>query len=825
MKPIVATYRLQLNRHFTFQDVMARLDYLQALNISHLYLSPVMESVPGSDHGYDVTDFAAVSRERGGEEGLRALDRRLREMSPRMHMILDVVPNHMAACLDNRYWRDVLARGINSPWWHYFDLRVGSHGKIEIPMLWDQQSALITGGGIGLALEDADVVIRCGESLYPVSAATEAMLRARFRGSREKSFAEYLDSLPPVAVGDILNAQHYAFVLASQASHTSSYRRFFDINGLVALRQEDPDVFQDTHRKLFELARELPSVAGVRVDHVDGLARPKEYLRRLAAEIPNIWIEKILARHEELRSWPCLGTTGYEFIDRLNMVTTDARGFRRMEAFWKKGRPKWKDFASCVRRSKLDVLETLFPAEVDRLSAMLGGRRYDAAKMKSVVMALTAALPVYRVYGATSPADRKWLEKALSAFRRPSAESRAVATAVTEPSGSAQKNFFADWQRLSGPAMAKGLEDRAHYRYAPLAALNEVGCTPIIGDNGRKDFCKWLRKRQETWPFALNAATTHDTKRSEDARSRLQALADLPDIWESYVRRASQRLKNNSRIRPPTVSFFLQAVLGTWPLSDAPDDAYQERLWRYMLKAARETAMDTFWSWPDHTYEAALEDFVHGSLSNPLFQRSTAAAMSFIAPAAAVNSLAALAIRGLSAGVPDIYQGTELWNFTLVDPDNRSLVDFDLLERSMRRCDSEATRRETLAMLTDDWRHGGIKMWLTRELLKIRRGFLRAAGTDYDISYVNVSGDLGDCVFAWQLLCPTRRLIVAAARHPGRLVRQGHGIDVGGAGWGNTTLHLPAQHAADLLSGANFSNEDVSAGALFRHLPVAVLSL
>ena len=830
MKPVVATYRIQLNRHFTLQDLIARVDYLHALNISHLYLSPVMESVPGSDHGYDVIDFSEVSRERGGEEGLRALDRKLRSLTPRMHMILDIVPNHMAACLDNKYWRDVLTRGAASGYWSFFDLRIDARGKIEIPVLWDSVEALTAAGHIRLALDDAEIVAYCGDRAYPVTAESQARLRRDFEGSRKKALADYLATLPPAPVSEILGAQHYVFVEAAGASRAASYRRFFDIAGLVALRMEDPYVFEVTHRKVFEIVRELPSIAGLRIDHVDGLADPVGYLRELAAEMPNVWVEKILARHEIMHDWPCRGTTGYEFIDRLNLLMVDAKGFQRIERRWKAQETEWRDFGDCVRSSKEEALDRLFPAELDRLAALLrGDTQYDTDRLRAAIRRLTAVLPVYRVYGAEAGDGREWLAKATKQMpKRTTREQRRVVETLLEPRDGAERRFSSEWQRLTGAAMAKGLEDRAHYRYTPLTALNEVGCMPVVAETSRRDFAKWLERRQEHRPQCLNAGTTHDTKRSEDVRHRLYVLADIPDLWDEYTRRAMTILTPPPELRPATVLFFLQALVGTWPHDGAPTAHYADRLWQYMQKAAREAALDTAWSWPDKGYETILEEFVRKALEEPALHFATQRLMRTVAPAGAINSLSALTLRALSTGVPDIYQGTEVWSLALVDPDNRAPVDFEALEDSLKRrvTDGPDPRRH-LAGVVAGWRDGTVKMWLLRELLKIRRGFLRAAGENYGIATLPVTGPTSECLAGFLLSGGGRQLAVVVPRYPGRLLKNTDGIGIGGADWGETALTLPrAETVFNLLTGRTLASaKRVFARELFRELPVAVLQL
>jgi (1->4)-alpha-D-glucan 1-alpha-D-glucosylmutase len=375
--------------------------------------------------------------------------------------------------------------------------------------------------------------------------------------------------------------------------------------------------------------------------------------------------------------------------------------------------------------------------------------------------------------------------------------------------------------------MAKGLEDRAHYRYTPLAALNEVGSIPVTAKTSRRDFVTWLERRQERWPMTLNAGATHDSKRSEDVRHRLYVLADTPGAWEEFTRRAFSILKPPARLREATFSFFLQAVAGTWPLDGEPEAAYTRRLQLYMQKAAREAALDSNWSWPNRGYESELEEFIGRALSEPGFQVAVQKLMSVVAPAGAVNSLAALTMRVLTAGVPDVYQGTETWCLSLVDPDNRAPVDFDRLERDLLNyADEGPGRRGQLADLVKHWRSGTVKMWLLRELLKIRRGFLRASGGDYGIGLLSVTGERSENIVAVMLAGGDRRLAVVVPRYPGALLTRRDGITLAKVPWGDTCVMLPkADRVVDLLSGRYLSDRRrATPRELFEDLPVAVLS-
>jgi (1->4)-alpha-D-glucan 1-alpha-D-glucosylmutase len=748
-----------------------------------------MEAVAGSSHGYDVTDFSVVSAERGGEDGLRALDVKLRSMSPPMHMILDIIPNHMSSSPENRYWRDVLEKGASSAYWNFFDLRVKAGEKIELPVLPAEPEALVSAGGIFLDYDGAEVSINTPGRRYPVDSGTKAHLNAAFNtAGRGTSFGTFLNTLPSSVVHEVLNRQHYLLVNSMRGTTSVSYRRFFHLSDFVALRMEDRGVFEETHRKLFQLLQEFPSIAGVRVDHVDGLARPAQYIKTLSESVPHIWVEKILGRGEGLPAWACNGTTGYEFIDQMNQLMIDRDGLARVENHWRRRTGvHWKEFRHCATESKEEMLDHLFPGEVSRL-----GGAMDDAKGGPVIVKITSRLPVYRLYHGGASAR--------------------------------EVPFVLEWQQLTGAVMAKGVEDCAHYRYTPLSALNEVGSFPAFGDENNP-FIGWLQARAREWPLCLNAATTHDTKRSEDVRHRLCALADMPERWESFADQALSTLSPLGRVRPVTALFFLQTVLGAWPLSGNIDDDWRQRIWLYQQKAAREAAIDTSWFRIDDAYEAELKHFVGSALINERFFRDVRQMMESLGPAGAINSLSALTLRILSAGVPDIYQGTETWNFSLVDPDNRRPVDFNALDGMLEGFG------EGLPVLAErlvrNWKSGAIKHWLTRALTRIRRDFLEMEPDNGGIVPLQVTGDRKEHLAAYLLHGKQQNLAIVVPLFPGRLLRNGGKLDIGGSDWRDTEILLPYESApVDILSDRSLAKGvAIRPTEIFKYLPVSVLRL
>lgn len=755
MTPL-CTYRVQLQEAFTFDDLSGIVDYLQEMNISHIYLSPILEAVRGSNHGYDVTDFTRVSTARGGEEGLARLDARLRQMTPPLRLLLDIVPNHMAASLQNPAWRDVLQRGRKSRYWSLFDLRILEDGKITLPMLGEEAQILIENKEIRIALENGVPSLVYADHCFPLSDESVAAWK-------EKTGTDDLSALcaacDQTVVAEILASQHYSLSKWTTLTENLCYRRFFHVLELIGLRQEDNDIFEVTHATIFDLLQKYKSISGLRVDHIDGLADPAAYLGKLAPHAP-IWVEKILGREEAMPDWPVKGTTGYEFIDNANWLFTDREGFARIENYWKKNVAKEaRDFAACVEICKTEVLEDLFSPELNRLVRLLAPDAQDTSDVRQFLKALTVSLPVYRTYlteAVPQGQDAALLEATLATARR--VYGLSFAKAETSLRGKmfsgTSRPAVTEWQQLTGPVMAKGLEDRAHYRYTPLAALNEVGCAPLPAEN---DFFSWLASRQSKWPDSFNASTTHDTKRSEDVRCRLYALPEWDAEWIKFYESANQiNGENAAGIRPATRYFFYQALVGTWPLIGDQTEEYRERIWHYMEKSVREANEETSWEKPNGDYESQLRAFVMGTFANARLLPEISELIKFLGPAGATYSLAAQTLKILSPGIPDIYQGTEIWDYSLVDPDNRRPVDYSLRKKMMDDIiekENILSDRELLAYLSSRWRDGAIKLWLTRRLLALRRDLVGVSGTIHAES-VPLNGEDASLFVGWKISGP-----------------------------------------------------------------------
>lgn len=738
-----ATYRLQLHKDFTFADAAALAPYLKALGVSHAYLSPVMECMPGSLHGYDVADFAKVSAERGGETGLKALAGQLAANG--LEIMLDIVPNHMAAALHNPYWRDVLQNGPASPYWHFFDLFVPDGKRLMLPVLDCTIDEALAAGRFSIGAAGREKVLQLNGMDYPLAPGTDG----------------------ETDIAALLSRQHYGF-MAYWKLPRIQYRRFFNVADLVCLRVEDETVFEATHAKLRQLLHDLPGITALRVDHIDGLAKPGDYLERLGAFGRPAWVEKILASGEALpTSWAAEGTSGYEFAQRLHGLLVNRAGFEKIQDYWLKNiDASWPDFESCVYDSKKEAIADFFAPDLDRLAAALepdAAARDTAGKF---IASLTAALPLYRIYPEEN-IDAALIEKTAEAAAAREGDWFAKAAAkylpaFTAPAGEEGADFLRRWCQFSGPAMAKGLEDRAHYRFTPLAAFNEVGGSPALpGDTGLAAYCAALPPETRS----LNASTTHDTKRSEDARMRLLALCDRPADWIDFCGKAFAAFKPHAVNIPAHVQyFFLQAVIASFPPAGAADDIYIQRLRDYMIKSSHEEARHSSWLKPEKDYEERLLQFVNAAMADETFKKLLGDLLARLGPAAACYSLVAQALKILSPGIPDFYQGSELWELSLVDPDNRRPVDYALRRRLL----DEIKRREEepgfLKDLLERWQDGGVKLWLTRQLLKIRAEYF----TGDDMPKMQPL-EMGDGLIAYRLVFAKAARLVILPRNPSGL--------------------------------------------------------
>jgi (1->4)-alpha-D-glucan 1-alpha-D-glucosylmutase len=866
---LTATYRVQMNHSFTFAHARAQIDYLARLGISHLYCSPIVAARKGSMHGYDVVDPTRVNPELGTEADLRALseDLHAREMG----LIVDIVPNHMGIGAENAYWDDVLTHGERSRYARWFDIEWtgsdGRHRKLVLPILGDELERVLERGELSLQISPSQAPrVTYFSHRFPIDPATlppELQLAQVDPEEAGELAGLYSGAEGRERLRELLDVQHYELMSWRRGAGEVNYRRFFDVNDLVGIRVEDPEVFEQTHAFVLKLVRE-GIVDGLRVDHIDGLLDPAAYLERLRAALPRdtpIFVEKILSPGEELRSsWPVQGTTGYEFLNALEDAFIDPTGFADIVRWYHKLRRLGSTtFPEIAHAGKTAILNGPLRADVERLAGRLAalartqGARWPLADLSTALIEFIAALPVYRTYiDPRSPIhdlDRAIVMKAASDAQARNARldapigliADACTGALPATDESARLEFVQRLQQVTGPATAKGVEDTALYVYVPLVSRNEVGGAPESTPEDAVERLHHMNARHaEYWPLGLLATNTHDTKRSADIRARLEPLSEVPLEWERAVRRwrrlnAKHRRTIGGRLTPDTNMEYLlyQTIVALWPpprpsrrVDDLPDrrwrESARERLTQYMLKAAREAKTRTSWGEPNAAYERALGDFV-GAVLEPSedapFLPDVARLVSRIAPIAAWNALSRVAIHLTAPGTPDLYQGDEFWNYTLVDPDNRRSIDYDARSSALGELASFEEHLHTGGPI--DLFDNRMKLLVVKRLLETRRThpelFMNGAYRP-----LSATGARARHVIAFAREGDGRCAITVVPRLVSTLVGENPE-----KWWGDTTLALPAELRqrpmhSQLLPGEIDAHEPLRIATLFAALPVVV---
>nr|WP_258234605.1 malto-oligosyltrehalose synthase [Cupriavidus pinatubonensis] len=860
--PPRATARLQLHPGFTLADAAGVVGYYAALGVSHLYLSPVTDARPGSTHGYDVTDFTRVREALGGEAALRALAQRAHQSG--LGLILDIVPNHMAAdATHNAWWRDVLAHGQDSQHRACFDIDwqppdATLHGKVLVPILGHPYWETLARGDLRVVWTSASgaASLRYFEHDFPLapeSLPRHAVMDTAWFDATHEAGREHLHAL--------LERQHYRLAWWRTAAAALNRRRFFEISDLVGIRQEEPTVFAATHALVFRLLRE-GVIDGVRVDHVDGLADPAAYCRQLrdcldqhAGHRPWLVIEKILAPGEILPAdWHVDGTTGYDFMDEVAAVLHSEAGPAALNALWRQAGGRPDSYPVAVADARRQILRHHLVTEFDTACARLHAyasadpttRDLTRAALARALTGWLEAIPVYRSYMSGEPARRDaaalraeqaMLDEAASTARETLAPEQAAALdfilaclRTREPDASAPAQVRRRLQQLMPALAAKAGEDTAFYRYGPLLSRNEVGSHPATMALSVTDFHVAMGRRQQSFPHAMLATATHDHKRGEDARMRLAVLSEVPQEWAAAVRawevEAAALLASLPQVPDPADRLMLyQSMLGAWPMPrdalgrDGALEAFLDRIAQWQQKAIREAKLHGNWTMPDTAYEAACDAFLrglavgwpHGGLLARIGQF-----VQRVAPAGAMNGLAQVMIQLTAPGVPDRYQGREDWDLSLVDPDNRRPVDYARLQVQL---ESPAGWAEWLA----DWRDGRIKQQIVRHVLAARRAH-EALFRDGDYQPLAAKGPLADHVLAFARTLGEQQALTVVSRLGATLVADIPLVPP--ARWGRTRIDTGTGEArcwVDALTGQAFAADGLRIQHVLGALPVALL--
>ncbi len=944
-----ATYRLQLNKDFTFADAGKILPYLARLGISHVYCSPILRARPGSLHGYDIVAHDEINPEMGGAEGFARFSAELREHG--LGLLLDMVPNHMGVLgEDNAWWMDVLENGPASAYARHFDIdwhpiNAELEGKVLVPALGDHYGNLLASGELKLVFEhDAgSFAVRYHEHRFPLDPSSypevlgyaEALLTAGEQRAALSSLAAAFKHLPPrhtrdaqalaerirdkevhkgrlarlagrrpdvggaidtalatlnapgprEALHELLEAQAYRLAFWRVASDEINYRRFFDINDLAALRMEDERVFEATHAFTLELAAS-GAVDGLRIDHPDGLYDPAQYFRRLqegyarrtGIALPEhdatgrparslyVVAEKIAAPHEDVpQTWHVHGTTGYRFANVMTGVLIDTTAQAKFDRIWHSFSREEETFEEFAYLGKRAIMRSALASELTVLSSQMlriarsdhRTRDYTFNTLRQAIAEVTACLPVYRTYIVDSPTeqDLRYIDWAVAhARRRSQAADTSIFSFVRQSllgeaiEGASDelrervRHIAIRFQQFTAPVAAKGVEDTAFYRYHRLTSLNEVGGDPGQFGMTVRAFHGASADRAAHWPHTMLATSTHDNKRSEDVRNRINVLSESPAVWRLALRRWSLLNRGHrtqiDEVKTPSRAdeyLFYQTLIGTLPfgkLDESSLTAWRERIEAYMIKAAREAKSHTSWISPNEEYEGALTGFVRGALAhvqpNPFLDDLRARAEP-IAWFGALNSLTMALVKYTSPGVPDLYQGNEIMEFGLVDPDNRRPVDYALrarlLDENLAAGADCAAQARAFAQAPQD---GRAKLHITARLLSLRRELpdLFRLGS---YSALASEGAQAVHVLAYARQHEGRSLVALGGRLFSQLLGEAGRLPLGQDVWTDTTVSIKdlgvGSRFINLLTGENIEARDgvLELAQVFANFPAAVL--
>ncbi len=689
-----ATYRLQLRGGVTFADIEKHLTYFRDLGISHLYLSPPFTAVRGSTHGYDIVLPTQIEPELGGRAGFSQLAAAAKAHG--LGIVIDIVPNHMAFSVENPWLCDVLRHGPESRYGQHFDIDWAA-GKLVLPFLDEPLEAVLQAGRIAIEADADGPVLTEGSIRVPLNPLTMPATLARDE---------------PDALRAILQAQHWKLVHWENERDGITHRRFFNVTGLIGLRVEDQVVFDETHSLIFDLVAS-GEVQGLRVDHVDGLADPAAYLDRLRQGVGDatpIWVEKILTGDESLPDWPVQGTTGYEAARAIARVLTDSGGLARLDEAWRGHTGQQGDFHTALISAKTEVMLHDLAAELHQLiglarQALSGAEDADAGDeaLREALLALLYAFPCYRTYFSPTvhrPDDARMMQAvrdAAGSGLRSDRVVHALTDRIMHPQTASSIALQSRFQQVTGALLAKSHEDTAGFRWNCYLAANEVGSDPDAATMSMGAFNQWMDQRLSAMPGGLTLTSSHDTKRSEDARMRLVALSHLPEAFLALWR-ATQTVDGSASIDPNLAWYILQTVVAAWEPGRAD---VEDRVAGHVEKAMREAKLVTTWSHPDG--DAEQQGMMFARQIVRLWSGSVPDEAQKLILLARRLSLTQTVLKFAMPGIPDVYQGTETAAFYLTDPDNRLAVDF---------------KRLGGADLLDGF--DGLKAGLTKRLLHLR---------------------------------------------------------------------------------------------------------
>lgn len=776
MSSPLSTYRVQLSPAFKLSDLEQIVNYLERLQIATVYAAPFFQAKEGSTHGYDVSDPFVINKEIGDLEGFRSISETLKRKG--MAWLQDIVPNHMANHPTNPWLHSVLELGAGSPYYRHFDIDWNNKnwtGKVMVPILGAPEEEVLKKGVIELQHSSNGLSICYYENEYPVSAGSYSFIlnlqkdtfrlwlstfnsmghgedpwhrhkEAFFKAIEEDAVLSHAFHAVIEAINtsenlmqQLLERQHYKLVHWKESEKKINFRRFFTINDLICLRMEDEKVFEDYHRFILELCEE-GLITGLRIDHIDGLFDPVGYLERLRGKVGEdqyIIIEKILEWEEQLPTdWPMQGTSGYEFLAVVNNLFTAAKNKAIFQQHYQEIFPH-HDYEDLVYEKKQFILYNRMGGELQNLVDLLAGLGVggETDELKEALGTFLAAFPIYRIYAKSYPLSDWDQSIVVTAYEKAVRKAphltgllsklRDLYLGQTETEQDKALFFLQRCQQFTGPLAAKGVEDTLFYNYNLLISHNEVGDSPHVFGLSTAEFHRRMAERQASFPYALSASATHDTKRGEDARMRINVLSEIPGEWFEKVkqwRALNQSIRRSAQVPDANEEYFIyQMLLGAMAFEDEDEEELLQRTLAYLQKVLREAKVHTFWSEPDEEYEKEVADFVTNVLQHEAFRRDFEPFKSKIARYGAFYSLGQTLVKVTAPGVPDIYQGTELWDLSYVDPDNRRPVDYRLREQYLSEIEAMPSTVDALAPMQQDFTDGRIKMFTLYKALRERK--------------------------------------------------------------------------------------------------------
>jgi len=838
-----STYRIQFNQNFNFKSLDQIIPYLKNLGIETLYASPIFEALPGSSHGYDVVNPLKINPEIGTEKELFAINKKLKAAG--INWLQDIVPNHMAFHPNNAWLMDVLEKGEKSKFSVFFDIDYSE--KLMVPFLGENLEDAISNLAVQVAKKGQKYILSYGESNWPVNAEGLNFIQQNKLNEINKN---------PELLTKLIGLQHYRLCNWQETDKKINYRRFFTVNSLICLNIQNSEVFKTYHQYIFQLV-EKGIFQGLRIDHIDGLYDPKVYLDQLREQVGEdvyIVVEKILAGKEQMPAeWKAQGNTGYDFLAMSNNLLTNKAGEKPFNQLYQQVTGKKQDPEKLMHEKKTAILYKHMHGELDNIfnlfssSGLMDEKRALAVgeeKIKEALGEMLIQMPVYRYYHyefPLSPEDSskikdlllpvmvhpelgeagKFLEEVF--LINPARKDRAYNQKL--------QAFYQRCMQFTGPLMAKGVEDTLMFTYNRFVGHSEVGDAADAFGITAEEFHQDMIQRQLSWPLSMNGSSTHDTKKGEDIRARLNVLTDIPDRWTKVVH---ELLQLTAALQAKTPSFkwlhqndiylIIQTTLGALTMPGIVEDDIHERLGQYIEKALREAKKRSDWAEPDEDYENKLKEFAQLLISDGSegYQILTAF-LAEIADFAIVNSLTQLLLKFTCPGIPDIYQGTELWDLSLVDPDNRRAVDYE--ERADLMADLQNL---TTKSLWQERYSGKIKLWLTKTLLKVRtENHLIFEEGDY--VPLTVRGKYRKNIFAFARKLDQQWIVVAVPLGLASLTKN---IADKAFDWLDTEIILPKNAPTswrDLLSAQTFSkdflNEGIQVNKLFTEIPLAIIAL